>query len=284
MGKKLKLILSMTLIFSVINVTCASAKILHSEWTEELIKSGYAEDDALTLIAIVVSGKENVIPLIEQKCYYLGGWRKTAEYYGIDEETLNEFIKTHKFYIPDNIYKEMVREGMTDKECIDFLIKSSNALFDVETTWQARKDGITISELLDEKIKNEDIRAQAATDFIFGKITATEYTEIVKNACPYMSADDILQYAEMQREHWTDFRRATSGITDDEVNAALKAGITDFFTMCKLKDTELMSNKTFGEMLEMVKNGQDAESVIQDSISQDKIKKMLGLNAKEFIK
>ena len=67
------------------------------------------------------------------------------------------------------------------------------------------------------------------------------------------------------------FRKAASGITDQELALAAKAGMTDFFAACKMKDAEKISNLTFSEMVSKVQRGESVDKVINDSLSKEKV-------------
>ena len=165
----------------------------------------------------------------------------------------------------------MKSKGMTDEQCYDFARRSDNAQMDIAITWEANKNGKTISDLIKERTAQKNAKLNAAMDLTFGKITATEYTEKMKIISPDMDVEEVLEFARRERNSWIEFRRATSHITDEELKAAADAGVTDFFDACRIKDSVMISNLTYDEILSQIKQGNDIDSVLKDSVSADKI-------------
>ena len=125
--------------------------------------------------------------------------------------------------------------------------------------------------MIKEETARKNAELQTAADYTFGKITATQYTEKMKAISPDMDISDILTFARNEKRGWMEFRKAASGITDEELKAASDAGITDFFAACRLKDSVAISNRTFADMVYQVKMGKDVDSVINENVSTDKI-------------
>ena len=243
----------------------ANAKVLYYKSINEEVARGKSIEDACGATAIFVLGDENVMGLIYQKQRELGDWEKTAEYYGVNINEFRTNIENYKKEIPDDVYDEMKSSGMTDDECYDFARLSKNAQMDIAVTWEAKKNGKTIDDLIREETALNNKKLQAATDYAFEKITATEYTEKMQSLSPDMNISDILAFAQKEKKGWMEFRKATSGITDDELKAAADAGITDFFAACRLKDAEKSTNKTFTELLEQLGEDKDVDKVIRDN-------------------
>lgn len=260
-------ILMVTLLISV----SVFAKTLYSAGVSRQMESGCSEEEACSILAIMALSDENVPALIEQKYQQLGDWEATAEYYGIDLERFYDTVKAQKKEIPDDIYNEMQAAGMTDDECMKFARLTSNAQMDIQTTWEGKKNGKSIDDLIKERTELQNEQLQAASDYAFGGITATDYTEKMKKLSPDMDISEILEFARTEKRAWMNFRKAASGITDEELDAASKAGVTDFFVACQLKDAEKVSASTFSEMLQQVKNGEDVSEVIKYNISTEKI-------------
>lgn len=268
-----KIIIIMGVITTVLTLTTVSvsAKNLYPEWVKGEMRSGRSAEDACGAMAIMVLGGDNVSAFIYQKHRELGDWEKTAEYYGVNIEEFNNNINNYIKEVPDNVYNEMIASGMTDDDCYDFARRTSNVQMDIKVTWEAKKNGKTINVLIKEETARKNAELQAATDFAFGKITEKEFTEKMKSLSPEMSLSDILSFAMEEKRGWMEFRRATSGITDDELEAAYEAGVTDFFVACRLKDAEQITNKTFSDMIRQVGAGKDADEVIKENISTEKI-------------
>lgn len=253
-----------------------SAKIIRSDWVEEKIDKGYTEVDAYSMIAIMVLGEENVPAFVEQKYKKLGDWEKVAESYHIDLAEFNALvenqIQTAKYLeIPDDIYAEMKAYGMTDEECKEFSRLSHNAQIDIATTWEAKQNGKTINDLIKERTALKNAQSQAATDLAFGKISEKEYLEKMQRLSPDMPMSEIIEFASKERKEWMEFRKAGSGISDAEIALAEKAGMTDFFAICRMKDSEKISKLTFTEMVAEVQKGADVEKVITENISSAKV-------------
>lgn len=276
MKKKIYAITIAMLVAASITTITALAKTIHSDWIMQKINKGYTEIDAYSILAIMVLADENVSAFVEQKYRELGDWEEVAEYYNVDIEEFNEFVEnqiqiTKDLEIPDNIYEEMKAFGMTDEECKDFARLSKNAQMDIATTWEAKKNGKTINDLIKERTALKNAQGQAAADLAFGKITEKEYITKMQELSPDMPMSEILNFAIKEKKHWMEFRRAGTGLTDEEIALAEKAGITDFFAVCRMKDAEMISNLTFAEMVAEAKKGADVDKLIKDNISADKI-------------
>lgn len=252
------------------------AKTFQSDWIKNKMKNGFTETDAYSIQAIMVLSGENVSSWVEQKYRELDDWEKVAEYYNVDVEEFNVFVQNQiqavkDLAIPDDIYAEMRASGMTEEECYEFARHSHTAQIDISTTWEAKKNGKTINDLIKERTALKNAQGQAAADLAFGKITEKEYMEKMQELSPDMPMSKIIEFAVKERKEWMNFRKAASGITDEEIALAEKAGMTDFFLICRMKDTEVISELTFAEMVAEVMRGQDAEKVIKNHISEAKI-------------
>lgn len=271
MKKKIISIIGIVTVALGITAVSASAKVLYPKSVNEEVEMGRSIEDASGALSIMVLGGENVPMLIYQKHDELGSWEKTAEYYGVNLDSFKTNIRNYKKEIPDDVYNEMKKSGMTDDECYDFARRSENAQMDIAVTWEAKKKGKTINDLIKEETARENEKLKTTNDYIFGDITATEYTEKMQSISPDMDISDILSFAREEKRGWMEFRKATSGITDEEIDAAAAAGITDFFAACRMKDAEAITNKTFTEMLKQVEIDKDVDKVIRANISTKKI-------------
>ena len=269
------IIITLLVIVSVTTVTVL-AKTLHSDWIAQQMDNGYTETDAYSLLAIVALSEQNVPSFVEQKYRALGDWEKVAEYYGIDVIEFHEFVESQmriaqELAISDDIYAEMKAAGMTDEDCIELSRLAHNAQFDIEIVWEAHQDGKTVDDLIQERTATKNAQSQAATDLAFGKITEKEYVEAMKKISPDMPMSEILEFATQERREWMRFRKAASGITDAEIALAEKAGMTDFFAICRMKETEEFSELTFVEMVGEVQKGIPVDKVISDNFSASKV-------------
>jgi len=276
MKKKIYVITIALLVIASITTMTVLAKTFRSDWVEQKIDKGYTETEAYSLLAVMVLADENVSAFIEQKYKELGDWEKVAEYYNVDITEFNKFVNTQiqsaeKFAIPDDIYAEMVASGMTDEECRELSRKAHNAQFDIETVWEAYQNGKTVNDLIKERTELKTQQSQAATDLAFGKITEKEYMAKMQELSPDMPMSQIIEFATKERKEWMNFRKAASGITDEEIALAEKAGMTDFFAICRMKDAEKISKLTFAEMVVEVKKGADVDKVITENISSVKV-------------
>jgi len=276
MKKKFYAITIALLVVASITTITVLAKTIHSDWVEKEIEKGYTETDAYSVMAIMVLSKENVSAFVEQKYKELGDWEKVAKHYNVDLEEFNVFVANQiqaakDLEIPDDIYAEMTASGMTDAECKEFARLSHNAQIDIATTWKAKQNGKTINDLIKERTALKNAQGQAAADLTFGKITEKEYMAKMQELSPDMPMSEIIAFATNERKHWMEFRKAASGITDEEIALAEKAGMTDFFAICRMKDAEKISKLTFAEMVVEVKKGVSVDKVISDNISTSKI-------------
>lgn len=276
MNKKLRIVALIIAVMISITTITVLAKTMRTDWIEQKISKGYSEADAYSLMAVMVLSDENVSAFVEQKYKELGDWDKVAEYYKIDVNEFNSFVQqqmelTQKLEIPDDLYNEMIASGMSHEDCRQLAISAVNAQFDIKTVWEARKNGKTVNDLIQEDTEIKNAQGQAAADLTFGKITEKEYLEKMQSLSSDMSLSDILIFAAKERKHWMEFRKAASGITDQELELAAKAGMTDFFAACKMKDAEKISNLTFSEMVSKVQRGESVDKVINDSLSKEKV-------------
>lgn len=276
MKKKIYAITITLLVIASITTITVFAKTFRSDWVEQKIDKGYTETDAYSLLAIMVLADENVSAFVEQKYKELGDWEKVAEHYKVDLEEFNIFVgnqiqATKDLEVPDDIYAEMTASGMTDAECKEFARLSHNAQIDITTTWEAKQNGKTINDLIKERTALKNAQGQVAADLTFGKITEKEYMTKMQELSPDMPMSEILTFATKERKHWMEFRKAASGITDEEIALAQKAGMTDFFAICRIKDAEKISKLTFAQMVVEVKKGVSVDKVISDNISASKI-------------
>lgn len=276
MKRKIHAIIAVLMVIISITTITVLAKTVRTDWVEQKIDKGFSETDAYSMMAIMVLSKENVPAFVEKKYKELGNWEKVAEYYHVDLNEFNTFVNQQmelakKLEIPDQIYEEMIASGMSNEDCRQLAISAVNARFDIKTVWEAKKVGKTVNDLIKEETEIKNAQGQAAADLIFGKITEKEYIEKMQSLSSDMSFSDILLFAVKERREWMDFRKATSGITDEEIALAAKAGMTDFFEVCRLKDAEKISNLNFSEMLVQVQQGVDVDKVIKDNISNEKV-------------
>ena len=276
MKKKIYAITIALLVVASITTITVLAKTIHSDWVKQKIDKGYADTDAYSMMAIMVLGEENVSAFVEQKYKELGDWEKVAEHYKVDLEEFNTFVENQiqaskNLEVPDDIYDEMVASGMTDAECKEFARLSRNAQIDIATTWEAKQKGKTINDLIKERTALKNAQGQAAADLTFGKITEKEYMAKMQELSPDTPMSEIIAFATKERKHWMEFRKAGSGISDEEITLAQKAGMTDFFAICRMKDAERFSKLTFAEMVAEVKKGADVDNLIKDNISAEKI-------------
>ena len=276
MKKKIYAITIALLVVASITTITVLAKTLHSDWVEKKLEKGYTETDAYSMLAIMALADENVSAFVEQKYKELGDWEKVAEHYNVDLEEFNVFVENQiqaakDLAIPDDIYSEMIAAGMTDEECKELARSSHTAQFDIETVWKAKQAGKTVNDLIKERTALKNEQSQAATDLAFGKISEKEYLEKMQKLSPDMPMSEIIEFAVNERKEWMNFRKAASGISDEEIALAEKAGMTDFFAICRIKDAEKFSKLTFTEMIVEVKKGVSVDKVISDNISTSKI-------------
>lgn len=129
----------------------ANVKVLYHKSINDEVAMGKSLEDACGATAILVLSEENVPDLVYQKHRELGSWEKTAEYYGVDLDEFEANIRGYKKEIPDDVYDEMKSSGMTDDECYDFARRSGNVQMDIAVTWEAKKKGKTINDLIKEE-------------------------------------------------------------------------------------------------------------------------------------
>ena len=276
MKKKIYAIIIALLVVASITTVTVLAKTIHSDWVKTKMEKGFTETDAYSMMGIMVLSGENVSAFVEQRYKELGDWEKVAEHYGVDIEEFNSFVEEQIYLaelleIPDDIYAEMKASGMTDAECKEFARNSHTAQIDIATTWEAKQNGKTISDLIKERTALNNAKGQAAADLAFGKITEEEYMAKMQELSPDMPMSEILAFATKERKEWMEFRKAASGITDEEIALAEKAGMTDFFAICRMKSSEKISNLTFAEMVSEVQKGADVEKVITENVSSTKV-------------
>ncbi len=276
MKKKIYAIIIALIVVASITTITVLAKTIHSDWVKNKMKKGYTETDAYSIMAIMVLSGENVSAFVEQKYEESGDWEIVAKQYGVDLEEFNAFVEEQIqiakiLEVPDDIYTEMIASGMTDAECKEFARHSHTASIDIATAWEAKQNGKTINDLIKERTALKNAQGQAAADFAFGKITEKEYMTKMQKLSPDMPMSEIIEFAAKEKKEWMNFRKAASGITDEEIALAEKAGMTNFFAICRMKDAEKISKLTFAEMVNEVKKGKDVEKVLTENVSSTKV-------------
>lgn len=261
---------------SVCMVCTASAKTVYSAWVNKQIARGRNADDACHAVVAAGLADINVIDRVYQKHEKCGSWEKVAEAYGIDPEVLLNSAKAQRREIPDGIYNEMKSEGMTDDDCYRFARDAAGWFVDIETAWQGKKDGKTAKEIYTERTELSTKKTQLATDFVFGKITEKDYTERMKEIIDGIDIKEMMDYARKEQLGWMKVRKAGSGISDEELQQAADAGVTNFFDACRLKDTERIQGRSFADMLGKIKNGASIDEVTKPEVTA----KSGGTNAK----
>ena len=238
---------------------------------------GFSEDDAYKIMAIVNLSDEDQSKEVEKKFKELGDWNEVAKFYNVDLKSFNDFVAMQHqvaadLQMPEKVYKEMQKDGMTDEECYRLAMHIRNAGLDIETTWNAMEKGKTLDEVIKENADLKTAQMQAATDFVFGKIDEKEYIKTMHKLNNKMTEEEIYAFAEKERVSWTKSRRAATGITEEEIAQAKEAGITNVLQMCELKDAEKLSNLDYEDMLSEIKGGKDMKAVIKENRSEAKIK------------
>lgn len=278
MKKRIYAVVTILALLASLTTVTAFAKTFKDENVERKMKQGYTKEEVYSMLAIISLSDEKSMPVIEKKYKELGSIDAVREYYGISSTNFEMSLKNmmeleEKTEIPDEIYNEMIASGMTEDECYKLAISAINSKFDIETVWEGKKNGKSVNDLINERTELKNEKLQVATDYAFGDITATEYTEKMKALSPDMNISEILEFARTEKKGWMDFRKAASGITDEELDIASRAGITDFFAACRLKDAEKISVYSFSEMIKQVEKGISVNDVIKANISAEKVEK-----------
>ncbi len=278
MKKKLFAFMSVILVVaSIATITVFATKALRPSWVQSKMGKGFSEDDAYKIMAIVNLSDEDQSKDVEKKFKELGDWNEVAKFYNVELKAFNDFVAMQHqiaadLQIPEKVYKEMQKDGMTDEECYRLVMHIRNAGLDIETTWNAMEKGKTLDEIIKENAELKTAQMQAATDFVFGKIDEKEYIKTMHKIDNKMTEKEIYEIAEKERVSWTKSRRAATGITEDEIRKAKDAGITNVLQMCELKDAEKLSNLDYEDMLSEIKDGKDMKAVIKENRSEAKIK------------
>lgn len=278
MKKKLVSIICLILIVaSITTITVFATKALRPSWVQSKMGKGFSEDDAYKIMAIVKLSDEEQSKDVEKKFKELGDWNEVAKFYGVDLASFDEFVTMQRqiaaeLQVPEKVYKEMQKAGMTDEECFRIAMHIRNAGLDIETTWKAMEKGKSLDELIKENNELKSAQLQAATDFVFGKIDKKEYIKTMHKLDDKMTEEEIYALAEKERASWTKLRKAATGITEEEIARAMDAGITNVLQMCELKDAEKLSDLSYEEMISEVKIGKDMKTVIKENRSEAKIK------------
>lgn len=278
MKKRIYAVVTVLVLLASLTTVTAFAKTFKDKNVERKMKQGYTKEEVYSMLAIISLSDENSMPVIEKKYKELGSIDAVREYYGISSVNFETNLKNmmeleEKTEIPDEIYNEMIASGMTEDECYKLSISAINSKFDIETVWEGKKNGKSVNDLIKERTELKNEKLQLATDYAFGEITATDYTEKMKALSPDMNISEILEFARTEKKGWMDFRKAASGITDEELDIAAKAGITDFFAACRLKDAEKISVYSFSEMIKQVEKGISVNDVIKANVSAEKVEK-----------
>lgn len=276
---KRKYLTIVLVVLAIASITAATvyAKTFKNITVERQTSLGYTADDAYSMLAIISNSNEKDINVIKEKYKELGSWEAVADSYKISkrnfEDSKRAMLEADQLELPDDIYKEMRESGMTDDECQSIMLRAHANKYDIKVVWDAMKNGKTLRDLINERAELENKKSQAATDLTFGSITQEEYIEKMQKLSPEMKMSEILEFAAKERKEWRQMRIAGSGISEEEIKLAQKAGMKDIFRVCQLKDASKFSSKSFAEMVELIGKGEDFDTVINDSIDNEKIRK-----------
>lgn len=275
--KLISIICLILIVASIATITVFATKALMPAWVQHKMGKGFSEDDAYKIMAIVNLSDEDQSKDVEKKFKELGDWNEVATFYNVELKAFNDFVAMQHqvaadLQMPEKVYKEMQKDGMTDEECYRLAMHIRNAGLDIETTWNAMEKGKTLDEVIKENNDLKTAQMQAATDFAFGRIDEKEYIKTMHKLDNKMTKEEIDALAEEERANWIKLRRAATGITEEEIAQAKEAGITNVLQMCELKDAEKLSDLSYEEMLSEVKTGKDMKTVIKENRSETKIK------------
>lgn len=92
---------------------------------------------------------------------------------------------------------------------------------------------------------------------------------------PDMPMSEIIEFAAKERKSLRRFMIASSGITEEEIAFAEKCGMTNVIDMCRIKNAEKISDKSYAELIQIVKSGESVDSVVKNYISTSKIDKII---------
>ena len=274
---KRKYLTIVLVVLAIASVTAATvyAKTFKNITVERQTSLGYTADDAYSMLAIISNSNEKNINVIKEKYKELGSWEAVADSYKISkrnfEDSKRAMLEADQLELPDDIYKEMRESGMTDDECQSIMFRAYANKYDIKVVWDAMKNGKTLGDLINEKAELENKKSQAATDLAFGNITQEEYIEKMQKLSPEMKMSEILEFAAIERKGWREMRVAGSGISEEEISMAQKAGMKDIFKICQLKDASKFSSKSFAEMVDLIEKGEDFDAVISSNIDNEKI-------------
>ncbi len=277
MKRKFIWFVSIILVIIGISTSVVFAKTFVSDWEESMLSSGYSEYDVNAIRTIKhFTGKDSL--LIRVKYAKLEDWDKVIEAYGISKSDFDSYMKSLSKYkesldIPDKIYDEMKKTGMSEKECKELARKAFNEKIDIKTAWEAKAAGKTPNDIAKEKRQKSQEKAQTVNDFTFGRISKEEYYKKMKQYDTKMTEKEIEQIAEKDKQQWTEIMISTSGITQDEIDAAKKMGMTDVIDICKLKNAEKITEIKFDDMVKAYKTGVNVDDYIKKNISNQKIEK-----------
>jgi len=274
------------IILAVVSATVATvyAKTFRNRFAEIIVASGGTTEDSY-YIASITKFTDDDYNTILKKYKESGSWEKVAEYYGIkisDIECDVEYSKIiDKLEIPDDIYKEMRKSGMTDEECQSLMLNCYSKNYDLKVVWDAMKNGKTLGDLIREDTEQKNKKGQVAADLAFGVISEEEYVKKMQELSPEMKMSEILEFAAKEKKEWREMRIKGSGISEEEMKFAKEAGMTDIFEVCRIKDAEKISSKNFKEMVELVKKGEKTDDIIKGSVNKEKLKELQMKSEKE---
>ena len=278
MKKKLMTIIAVTLVIaSIATITVFATKSFKPSWLQKKMDKGFTEDDAYKIMAMAELSGEKISKRIEKQYKKTNDWAQIAEHYDVDMEEFNNLVSMKKKWIkeldmPEKIYNEMKAEGMTDDECMSLSEQARNFRIDIKKMWKEIKKGKTTEEIIKEDTKMKNAMLTAAADCVYGKITEKEYIKRAKELDSDMSKEEIIAFLEENKAEWVRASKESSGITEEEIALAESMGITDIIQLCRIKDREIISDLSFEEMLEQVKQGQEINTVLKNSVSETKIK------------
>ncbi len=277
MKRKILWVVSVIMVVIGISTSVVFAKTFVSNWEQSMLNSGYSQYDVNAIQTIRhFTGKDSL--LIRVKYAKLEDWDKVIEAYGVRKTDFDSYMKSLEKYkesikIPDKIYDEMKKTGMSEKECKELARKAFNEKIDIKTAWEAKSVGKTPNDIAKENRQKSQEKAQTVNDFTFGKISKEEYYKKMKQYDANMTEKEMEQIAEKDKQQWTEIMINTSGITQDEIDAAKKMGMKDVIEICKLKNAEKITEIKFDDMVKSYKKGTNVDDYIKKNISSQKIEK-----------
>lgn len=262
MKKSIAVILSIILVIA--TASTVFAIFVDDPLGQELINSGYTEQDIEEINAIIALSDENVLGFITEKYDLLGDWEKVRQAYKIDETKYENYMEGKARWqavldsVPDLVMTEMKKE-MSQYEINLFVNKINLADVDFEYAWKQYKNGVSVNDIVKEKREQDKKISDLDTEYVMSDMSAEDYMSALSEITGIDNNTTISEILMQVKQLRTDVRnrhRKQSGITDEEIAYCEAQGMTNPMDMFQAKYISKGNNVSLDRVVaSKLKNG-----------------------------